>query len=62
MLLVVHLIMQVWWRVIGLTLAGVSCDVEIASEFSLSQICYPSNTADYPSQSGETADTLAALV
>ena len=43
-------------------LAGVSCDVEIASEFRYRKFCTrPNSLLVTISQSGETADTLAAL-
>ncbi|RND27394.1 SIS domain-containing protein, partial [Vibrio cholerae] len=43
-------------------LAGVSCDVEIASEFRYRKfVTRPNSLLITLSQSGETADTLAAL-
>lgn len=44
------------------SLAGVSCDVEIASEFRYRKfVTRPNSLLITLSQSGETADTLAAL-
>ncbi len=44
------------------TLAGLSCEVDIASEFRYREPPLPANSyAIFVSQSGETADTLAAL-
>lgn len=51
-----------WARYLLEPLAGVACDVEIASEFRYRDMApRPDQIALFVSQSGETADTLAAL-
>ena len=56
---VVLLIILVWLRVTGLRLAGVSCNIEIASEFRYRKsVVHPNSLMIITlSQSGETADT-----